>query len=126
MKVLDDIVHRRLPRSSQTRWTFHSQGVNIVYEYRNELINVMVVSGNDETIKCAYKLRFQNKDFIFWLKIFHKIMPHVEIIFMQLQKVNTDLIKAKQDLKSFGKEVQQTRDPMGATIEQLYLEYLED
>lgn len=133
-KVLDDIVHRRLPRSSQTRWNFHSRGVNTVYEYRKELIHVMDILENDTDVKLnstieqagAYKLRLQNPDFIFWLAIFHKIMPHVEIIFKQLQTINTDPIKARKDLQNFEKAMQKIRDEMDTTIDQLNLEVSEN
>lgn len=40
-KVLDEIVYKRLPRSSPTRWHFQFRGVNNVYEYKGELIDVV-------------------------------------------------------------------------------------
>ncbi|CAH1108818.1 unnamed protein product [Psylliodes chrysocephalus] len=133
-KLLDDIAHRRLPRSSQKRLNFQSRGVYTVYEYRNELIHVMDILENDKNIKLnstieqagAYKLRLQNRDFIFWLTIFHKIMPHVELIFKQLQTINTDPNKAKQDLQNFENAIQKIRDEMDITIDQLDSEFLEN
>ncbi|CAH1108223.1 unnamed protein product [Psylliodes chrysocephalus] len=132
-KVLDDIVHRRLPRSSQTRWNFQSRGVNTVYEYRNELIHVIDILENDKDIKLnstikqagAYKLRIQDRDFIFWLTVFHKVMPHVEIIFKQLQTINTDPIKAKQDLKNFENSMQKISNEMDKNIDKIDSELLE-
>lgn len=133
-QVLDEIVQRRLPRSSQTRWNFHSRGVNTVYEYRKELIVVMETLENHENIKLdstieqagAYKLRLKDKDFVFWLTVFHKVMPHVEIVFKQLQKKNTDPVRVKQDLKIFENEIQKIRDQMDTIIEDIDLEDLED
>ncbi|CAH1111761.1 unnamed protein product [Psylliodes chrysocephalus] len=77
----------------------------------------MDILENDKHIKLnstieqdgAYKLRLQDRDFIFWLTVFHKVMPHVEIIFKQLQTINSDPIKAKQDLKNFENAMQKIR-----------------
>lgn len=55
-KVVDEIVEKRLPRVSQTRWNFHSRGVNTVYEYRKELMEVLETNKNiklDSTIELA-------------------------------------------------------------------------
>lgn len=133
-RVLDEIVQRRLPRSSQTRWNFHSRGVNTVYEYRKELVTVMENLENNDNIKLdstieqagAYKLRLKDKDFVFWLTVFHKIMPHVDIVFKQLQKQNTDPVKVKQDLQNFENEIQKIRDQMDTIIADIDLEDLED
>ncbi|CAH1102731.1 unnamed protein product [Psylliodes chrysocephalus] len=121
------MVHRRLPRSSQSRWNFQSRGVNTVYEYRNELIHVMDILENDKDIKLnptikqagAYKLRLQDRYFIFWLTVFHKVMPHLEIIFKQLQTIYTDPIKAKQDLKNFKNVMQKIRNEIYKIIDKI-------
>lgn len=108
--------------------------MNTVYEYRKELIVVMETLENHENIKLdstieqagAYKLRLKDKDFVFWLTVFHKVMPHVEIVFKQLQKKNTDPVRVKQDLKIFENEIQKIRDQMDTIIEDIDLEDLED
>ncbi|CAH1109758.1 unnamed protein product [Psylliodes chrysocephalus] len=52
-------------------------------------------------------------------------MPHVEIIFMQLQTINTDPIKAKQNLKNFKNAMQKIRNEMDKIIEKIDSELLE-
>lgn len=124
-KILDEIIHRRLPRSSQTRWNFQSRGINTVYEHRIDLISVMEKieerSHDTSSVNQAtgYKLKLQDKNFIFWLSIFHKIMPHVEIIFNQLQKECTDPVKIKQDLQNFEKTIQTIRNEMDSILAEI-------
>lgn len=124
-KILDEIVNRRLPRSSQTRWNFQSRGVHTVYENRKDLIEVMdnieSTSRDSSSINQAsgYKLKLQDTNFVFWLSIFHKIMPHVEIVFNQLQKVCTDSVKVKNDLENFEAAIQTIREQMDSIIDEI-------
>lgn len=47
--ILDEVIKKRLPRASQTRWNFQSRGVNTVYEHRADLIEVMnIIQHSDE------------------------------------------------------------------------------
>ena len=126
-QILDEIVQRRLPRASQTRWNFHSRGVNTVYEYRRDLITVMetIENRNDINLEstltqaCAYKLLLNEINFVFWLTFFHKIMPHVEIIFCQLQKRNIDPVKVRQSLEIFETSIQAIRLQADKIIEEV-------
>jgi hypothetical protein len=91
---LDEVVQRRLPKSAHTRWNFHSRTVNTVFEYREELITCMEKIISDESIKhiptnkqaSSLKGTLLDNTFISWLTIFHNIMPHVDILYSQLQK----------------------------------------
>ncbi|CAH1103534.1 unnamed protein product [Psylliodes chrysocephalus] len=124
-KILDEVVNRRLPRSSQTRWNFQSRGVHTVYENRKDLITVVDIiestSCDSSSINQAsgYKLKLQDTNFIFWLGIFHQIMPYVEIIFNQLQKVCTDSVKVKKDLENFEATIQGIREQMDSIIDNI-------
>ncbi|CAH2021371.1 unnamed protein product [Acanthoscelides obtectus] len=115
----------KLPRSSQTRWNFQSRGVHTVYENRKDLIEVMdnieSTSRDCSSINQAsgYKLKLQDTNFVFWLSIFHKIMPHVEIVFNQLQKVCTDSVKVKNDLENFEAAIQTIREQMDSIIDEI-------
>ena len=40
-EILDNIVGKRIPRASSTRWTFKSRTVNTVFEHREDLITCM-------------------------------------------------------------------------------------
>lgn len=117
-KVLHDIIEKSLPRVAVTRWNYHSRVVKDVFENREDLIKVMESIESNETIKLpstiekagAYKQRLKDSDFIFWLTFFYKIMPHVDIIFSQLQKRITDPVKVKQDIQNFEEVIQKIRD----------------
>ncbi|CAH1113879.1 unnamed protein product [Psylliodes chrysocephalus] len=52
-------------------------------------------------------------------------MPHIEIIFKQLQTINTDLIKAKQELKNFENAMQKIRNEIDKIIDKIDSELLE-
>ncbi|XP_050511230.1 uncharacterized protein LOC114344468 isoform X1 [Diabrotica virgifera virgifera] len=124
-KILDELVNRRLPKSSQTRWNFQSRSVHTVHENRKDFIAVMdIIQSTSRDLSSinqanGYKLKLQDKDFVFWLFIFNKIMPHVEIIFHQLQKVCTDSVKVKKDLENFEAAIQGIREQMDVIIDNI-------
>lgn len=88
--VLDQVVKRRLPRAVATKWNFKSRVVNTVFEY-NELLkeyleNIIDQPGMDsKTIsEASGLLKFLDcPEFMYWLNMFHRLMPHVEIFFNQ-------------------------------------------
>ena len=88
--VLEKICTRRVPRSSATRWNFNSRVVNTVYENLEslkecflELQKVRTVA----TIRAAsgHLRTLNDEEFLFWLSFFHRVMPHVDILYNQLQ-----------------------------------------
>ncbi|CAH1961097.1 unnamed protein product [Acanthoscelides obtectus] len=105
--------------------SYDGASVISVYENRKDLIEVM---DNIESTSCdsssinqasGYKLKLQDTNFVFWLSIFHKIMPHVEIVFNQLQKVCTDSVKVKNDLENFEAAIQTIREQMDSIIDEI-------
>lgn len=101
--LLNEIVERKIPRSVPTWWNFKSRTVNVVYEYREELIACMeaiedgrlgsnTILTNQAT---AIKRMLEDQKFIFWLTFFHYLMPHFDILFSQLQKRGTDPVEVK-------------------------------
>lgn len=113
--ILEEVAQRRLPRAVQTRWNFQSRGINTVYEIRHELIDVMNTIQSDLKLQStiqqatAYKRLLEDQDFLYWLSVFHKIMPHVDILFKQLQKKITDPVKVKSDIQAFHKQIEKIR-----------------
>lgn len=101
--MLDEIVRKRLPRSVPTRWNFQSRSVNTVFLYREQIIKCMrdILSGdqirNFNTIYQAngFIKTLTSNTFVFWLSFFHKVMPHVEILFGSLQKVDINPLTAE-------------------------------
>ena len=51
--------------------------------------NLESSSQSDKTVQKARGLRFNlmDKDFIFWLEFFHIVMPHVEILYKQIDTI---------------------------------------
>lgn len=52
---------------------------------------------------------FRNDTFLFWLSFFYKIMPDLEILQHQLQKIHTDAIKIQEAI-NFQHTIQEVRD----------------
>lgn len=89
--VLDEVVAHRLPGASATRWNFHSRAVNTVYEHKDHLVKCFQTirdRGDFDAISkreaggCMRML--EDEAFCFFLALFHKIMPHVDMLFNQL------------------------------------------
>ena len=124
--VLDEVVGKRLPRSVPTRWNFHTRSVNTVYEYREELIECMRTIQDESNIThsptisqaCGYEEILRNENFIFWLSFFHRIMPHVEILFNQVQKRTCEPSYLLKQIQAFQHVVSNIRDIMEASLTQ--------
>lgn len=113
--VLNEIVNRRISQSSNTRWDFQSSIVNTVYENRELLIECMEEIGNtfDQTNvinqTCAIRRMLNDDTFIFWLNIFHYLMPHINILYNQLQKHSIDSIEVTNAIYRFEENIQKER-----------------
>jgi len=68
-------------------------------------------SFDEPTVREAsgYVRMLQDKDFNFFLCLFHKIMPHVDILYLQFQKKDIDAVFIRQALQSFTSSVQAIR-----------------
>lgn len=111
--ILDEIVARRLPRASSTRWNFNSRIVNTVYENLDDLTECFRSIATDSsfdsnTVREAsgFLRMLQDEDFQFFLHLFHQTMPHVDVMYQQLQKKNIDAVFIKQALQNFTMKVQ--------------------
>lgn len=105
---LAKIVGRKIPKSAPTRWNFKSRTVNTVYEYRDELIDCMEeleespgINTNIKNQAGSIRRLLQEKTFVFWLTLFHHIMPHVDILFNELHKSIIDSVEISRCLKTF-------------------------
>lgn len=115
--MLDEIVKRRLPRSVPTRWNFQSRSVNTVFLYRKQLIECMELILKGEEVKNAnsiaqangYVKTLTSKDFVFWLSLFHEIMPHVDILFGHFQRKDIDHISAVKYVTNFEETITNIR-----------------
>lgn len=116
VQVLDEIVKKRLPKTVETRWNFKSRVVNTVYENRELLIECMdkieTTSNQTTTINQAGALRrmLLESTFIYWLNVFHRIMPHLDILYNQLQKRSTSPVEINNAIHNFEINIQKERD----------------
>lgn len=71
----------------------------------DEIKNMNTISQANGHIKTL-----TSNNFIFWLSFFHEVMPHVEILFGQLQRREIDSIVAKNCISSFEDNIKKIRD----------------
>ena len=120
MSVLENITsNKHTPRPFNTRWNFKSRTVNAVYELQEELIECfsqLAISRSTEIVSAAVGLKRMMKDpqFLFWLKFFSSVMPHVDIVYRQIQARNIDAVRMNQCVSSFEASVQKIRDACNA------------
>ncbi|XP_056264831.1 uncharacterized protein LOC130189869 [Pseudoliparis swirei] len=123
--VLDETVAHRLPTASNVRWNFRSRAVNTVFEFEHK----------DDLIECFGRIRasgsfddmtsqeagghirlLEDPDFNFFLQLFHRIMPHVDILYAKLQKRNIDSVHINTCIQQFQENIQKIRDSIDAMV----------
>lgn len=115
MATLESVADsHRIPRPSTTRWNFKSRTVNAVYEMKDLIIECCskLESSNSKVTGLAaagLKRILKDPEFNFWLVFFSKVMPHVDILYSQLQSRNIDAVKANNALNAFSSAVQSIR-----------------
>ena len=116
LSILTKHMSTSIPRPSSTRWNFNIRTVNKVYEnlqpLQNCLAEIQSTSNTDQTISEATGLLRSLKDekFMFWLELFHQIMPHVEIIYNQMQSRDIDAFKVHEYLSNFKYSILEIRN----------------
>ena len=88
---------------------------------REEIIMCCVqleASTSKETGKTATGIKrfLQDPIFIFWLEFFAKIMPHVDILYNQIQSRNIDATSAASYLNAFTSKIQHIRESCDSNI----------
>uniref|UniRef100_H3B1F8 HAT C-terminal dimerisation domain-containing protein n=1 Tax=Latimeria chalumnae TaxID=7897 RepID=H3B1F8_LATCH len=100
-EVLDAILARRLPRGAATRWNFNIWTVNIIYEYREDLLECFKTICSGSTTICEVRgfIRvLEDREFFFFLFFFYDIMRHVDVLYSQLQKRDIDIVYVEREL----------------------------
>src|SRR5215469_14427780 len=116
LSVLNKHMTSRIPRPSSTRWNFQSRTVNSVYEnfeaIKNCIEELQKTSNESKTIAEATGiwLTLNNDSFKFWLQLFHQIMPHVEVIYNQMQSTEIDVHKVHENIANFEKAILEIRN----------------
>lgn len=126
VEVLNKIVGRKIPHGATTRWNFNIGTVNVVFENRESIIECMEEiedNFNNGTVCSAasgIRRTLEDSVFVFWLTFFHHVMPHVDVLFNQLQKRKTDPTQVKTAIENFEKIIVQIRN--GDTIDDIIKE----
>lgn len=116
IEVLDKVVQRRIPHGAPTRWNFHIRTVNVLFEHRESFLDCMEeIEGtfeNETVCSAASSIRriLLDKTFMFWLCFFHRVMPHVDILFNQLQKIKTDPLEISEQIAKFEDSISSVRN----------------
>lgn len=101
-----DTISNRIPRGSNTRWNFKSRVVNTVFENKESLIECfkeLQQSRQSTTVQQASGLlrMLEDETFLFWLHFFHRVMPHVDILYAQMQSRNMESVAMYRALDEF-------------------------
>ncbi|XP_030759734.1 zinc finger MYM-type protein 1-like [Sitophilus oryzae] len=115
-EVLDEILQKRFPRAAPTRWYFNTRCVETVFENKENikicLERIIELEDDSVTLQQATGLlnHLENSDFVYWLNIFHLILPHSEI-FNNLQKKRKLVATEVQRMTShFQQTIQRIRE----------------
>ena len=88
--TLEYVCNKKITRPSQTRWNLQSRTIQTVSNYKDDILEYfeIIQSGvpkiyNSETVilAAAFINWLENSMFLFWPKLYSKIMPHVAILF---------------------------------------------
>ncbi|KAJ8869112.1 hypothetical protein PR048_030678 [Dryococelus australis] len=121
--VLDD-VSRHIPRPSDARWNFNSRLVNTVFENKAVLIDcfeeLQKVKSHQAVDAATGLLRMMaDEDFQFWLSIFHRIMPHVDVLHDHVQNDNSNSSTIHIAVQNFSEEIIKIRNKLNPDCDEL-------
>ena len=125
--------NRRLPRVVATRWNFQIRVVNSIYENRDELIQclLMIRDGDEGAADEDLGFEWDNKtiseaagllkwleddQFMSFLSVFHRIMPHVDILYCTLQKREISADAVASALTNFTEAINHIRGELDNII----------
>lgn len=108
---LREVASIGLPKPVQTRWNFQSRVVSSVFENKDNLLKVFQKIENesfdDLSLSGASNLSalLENQTFLFFLKFFHELMPHIDILYATFQNRQTKNLTVQKMLDAFEKAV---------------------
>ena len=107
----------RIPSPSSTRWNFNVRTVIAVHSNIKALRDCFkdIQTSEDsstESINRAtgFLLYLYNDSFLFWLELFSKIMPHVDVLYKQMQARSLSAVKIRDCISSFKTVVNEIRN----------------
>lgn len=125
VNALDQIVKKRFPSVAPTRWNYNSRLIEMMTEYKEEILNLMysiVENANkwdSETLLCArgFCQTIQDFDFNFFLLIFGNILPRATILFNIMQTKIFDVTYCNEKIVDFVNHLKMMRNDFDRTWE---------
>jgi hypothetical protein len=96
--------------------------VNAVYEHQDALVECffseLEKSLSNKTTQEARGLshNLEDGEFVFWLRLFLRLMPHVDILYNQIQARQVDAVKVKNVFAEFISAIDKIRNGTDATV----------
>ncbi|KAL4131731.1 hypothetical protein QTP88_009004 [Uroleucon formosanum] len=116
--ALEQEVKKKFPSVAPTRWNYNSRLVEMMSEYKQEVLNLMgtiIENGekwDSETLSCArgFFQTIQDFDFNFFLLIFGDILPQATILFNILQTKIFDVTYCNTKILDFVNHLKNIRN----------------
>ncbi|KAH0630518.1 hypothetical protein JD844_013608 [Phrynosoma platyrhinos] len=124
-EVLEAVLGRHLPRSSQTNWNLNIQTVNYVFEKRLKLIECFQEikrTCDDLAVQMAsqfIQLLEKDGEFLYLLSLFRRLMPQVDAFRRQLWGTAMDSIAVRKAASDFVSAISSIRDSIGSLFSEL-------
>ncbi|GBM54701.1 hypothetical protein AVEN_13049-1 [Araneus ventricosus] len=71
----------------------------------------------------AIRQMLEDSKFVFWLTVFHNIMPHVDVLYNQLQKTRTDAALIRKQVNVFQQSLEKERKRMDTVTKEISTSY---
>ena len=124
--VLEEIVHKSLPRGGDTRWNFNSRSVNVVFENLEKIgecfesiANLRGADSGRVAQARGYQRTLEDREFLFFLYFFHDIMYCVDLLYNQLQKRDIDTVSVERFTNEFVTSIERIRAKVPSIIPRL-------
>lgn len=121
--VLNRFIGKNVPHSAPTKWNFNIRTVNVIYEHRDSIMDCVRHLEEDSNAVTCKEARnvlrvLEDSNFTFWLTVFHYIMPHVEVLYNELQKKDLNPTNTQNMVNNFEKSINNVRIKIDPIIQQ--------
>ncbi|XP_061476477.1 uncharacterized protein LOC133381407 [Rhineura floridana] len=124
--VLEAVVKRRLPKSPRTHWNDSVWTVKTVFEKRRELTECFKKIRSwdfDHRAVCKARgfivLLEEDREFLYFVSLFHRIMPHVDILCSEIQRSPLDSEAVWGAITDFARGIKEIRDSINGLFSEL-------
>ena len=123
VSCLDDCVAIRINRPVQTRWNFESRIVSTVFEHKddlkecfNRIVNTWEKDKASVSDASGLLLRLENRSLIPYLRFFHQLVSHVDVLYAQLQKRQISSAFIQTCIRNFVASINNVREKIPDTF----------